>query len=75
MSVAEKTVPLAGVVEVVVVLLDVLGRAVRRVAVAGRGALVTQALDLRGLAAGTYAGRLLVAGQASGGACRLVVVP
>jgi hypothetical protein len=57
------------------VLLDVLGRAVRRVPVAGRGAQVAQALDLRGLAAGTYACRLLVAGQPSGGASRLVVVP
>ena len=56
-------------------LLDVLGRAVRRVPVAGRGPQVAQALELRGLAAGTYACRLLVAGQPSGGACRLVVVP
>jgi hypothetical protein len=63
----------AGAAELV--LLDVLGRVARRVPVAGRGAQVAQALDLSGLAAGTYACRLLVAGQASGGVCRLVVVP
>jgi hypothetical protein len=57
------------------VLFGVLGRMVRRVPVSGRGPQVTQALNLRGLAAGTYACRLLVAGQPSGGACRLVVVP
>lgn len=57
------------------VLLDVLGRVVRRVPVAGRGPQVAQALDVRGQAAGTYACRLLLAGQVSGGVCRLVVVP
>jgi hypothetical protein len=63
----------AGLAELV--LTDVLGRAVRRVLVAGRGAQVAQALDLRGLAAGTYACRLLVAGQPVGRACQVVVVP
>jgi len=57
------------------VLTDMLGRAVRRVPVAGRGAQVAQALDLRGLVAGAYACRLLVAGQPVGGACQVVVVP
>jgi hypothetical protein len=57
------------------VLTDVLGRAVRRVPVAGRGAQVVQALELRGLAPGPYACRLLVAGQLVGGACRLLLAP
>jgi len=57
------------------VLRDMLGRVVRRVPVAGRGPQVAQALELRGLAAGTYACRLLLAGQASGNTCRLVIVP
>ncbi len=56
-------------------LLDVLGRTVRRVPVAGRGAQVAQTLDLRGLAAGTYACRLLVAGQPVGGVQRLSYLP
>jgi hypothetical protein len=57
------------------VLLDVLGRVVRRVPVAGRGAQVVQALDLRGQATGTYACRLLVAGQPMGGVQRLSYLP
>ncbi|HET9505539.1 MAG TPA: hypothetical protein VFO93_18490 [Hymenobacter sp.] len=57
------------------VLTDVLGRAVRRVPVAGRGPQVSQPLDLRGLAPGTYACRLRLAGHASGGTSRLVVAP
>lgn len=57
------------------VLLDVLGRVVRRVPVAGRGPQIAQALDLCGLAAGTYACRLLVAGQPVGAVQRLVVAP
>lgn len=57
------------------VLFDVLGRAVRRVPVAGRGAQVVQALDLRGLAAGTYACRLLVAGQPVGAVQKLSYLP
>ena len=56
------------------VLLDVLGRVVRRVRVAGRGAAVRQPLALAGLAPGAYVCRLLLAGQASGGVCRLMVV-
>ncbi len=63
----------AGVAELV--LFDVLGRAVRRVPVAGRGPQVAQALDLRGLAPGTYACRLLVAGQPVGGVQRLSYLP
>ena len=63
----------AGTAELV--LLDVLGRAVRRVAVAGRGAQVAQALELAGLAAGTYACRLLVAGQPVGGVQKLTYLP
>jgi hypothetical protein len=57
------------------VLFDVLGRVVRRVPVAGRGPQVAQALDLRGLAAGTYACRLLVAGQPVGTVQRLTYLP
>ncbi|HET9502082.1 MAG TPA: T9SS type A sorting domain-containing protein, partial [Hymenobacter sp.] len=57
------------------VLTDVLGRVVRRVPVAGRGAQVAQALELRGLAAGTYACRLLVAGQPVGGVQKLTYLP
>ncbi len=57
------------------VLLDVLGRVVRRVAVVGRGAQVVQLIDLRGLAAGTYACRLLVAGQPLGGVQKLSYLP
>ena len=55
--------------------LDMLGRVVLTVPVSGRGAQVSQELAVRGLAAGTYACCLLVAGQPSGGVCRLVVVP
>ncbi len=55
------------------VLTDVLGRPVRRVPVAGRGPLVSQALDLRGLAPGSYLCRLLLAGQPSGAISRLLV--
>lgn len=62
----------AGLAELV--LTDVLGREVRRVAVAGRGAQVAQALELSELAPGTYACRLLVAEQPVGGAQRLAVV-
>lgn len=63
----------AGAAELV--LLDVLGRAVRRVPVSGRGAQVSQELDLRGLAAGTYACRLLVAGQPVGTVQKLTYLP
>jgi len=63
----------AGATELV--LLDMLGRAVRRVPVAGRGAHVVQALDLRGLAPGTYVCRLLVDERASGTVSRLLVTP
>lgn len=63
----------AGAAELV--LCDVLGRVVRRVAVAGRGEQVTQALELRGLAAGIYACRLLVAGQPVGPAQKLTYLP
>ena len=55
--------------------LDGLGRVVRVVPVSGRGATVQQALPLAGLGPGCYVCRLLVAGQPSGGACRLVIVP
>jgi hypothetical protein len=57
------------------VLLDVLGRVVQRVAVAGRGTAVQQMLALSTLPAGSYMCRLLIAGQPSGGTCRLVVIP
>jgi hypothetical protein len=67
-------VPL-GAPAVELVLLDVLGRVVRRVPVAGRGAQVQQALGLRGLAAGTYACRLLVAGQPVGTVQKLTYLP
>ncbi len=67
-------VPVGAAVAAVQVL-DALGRVVRVVAVAGRGLAVRQPLVLAGLGPGAYACRLLLEGQPSGVACRLVVVP
>ena len=53
--------------------LDLLGRVVRTVPVSGRGAHVTQPLDLAGLAPGAYTCRLLADGQAAGAPARLLV--
>ena len=53
--------------------LDLLGRVVRTVPVAGRNGQVTQPLDLRGLAPGAYTCRLLADGQAVGAPVRLLV--